>query len=107
MKAHPLAQPDKGAGIAMICTFGDTTDVTWWRELQLPTRALIGLTAVSPAKLPNGITSAEGRERYERMAGTTVFTGQKTVVEMLVETGEMEGEPKKIKHPIFVAAAHK
>ena len=23
----------------MICTFGDTTDVTWWRELQLPTRA--------------------------------------------------------------------
>ncbi|MCP6280322.1 valine--tRNA ligase, partial [Klebsiella pneumoniae] len=43
---------------------------------------------------------AEGRERYERMAGTTVFTGQKTVVEMLVEAGEMEGEPKKIKHPV-------
>ncbi|MDE3223067.1 MAG: class I tRNA ligase family protein, partial [Acidobacteriota bacterium] len=40
--AHELAEPDKGSGIAMICTFGDTTDVTWWRELQLPTRALIG-----------------------------------------------------------------
>ena len=26
--AHELAQPDKGSGIAMICTFGDTTDVT-------------------------------------------------------------------------------
>jgi hypothetical protein len=24
--AHPLAQPDKGTGIAMVCTFGDTTD---------------------------------------------------------------------------------
>ena len=36
--AHPLAQPDKGTGIAMICTFGDLTDVIWWRELQLPTR---------------------------------------------------------------------
>ena len=35
--AHELAQPDKGTGIAMICTFGDTTDVTWWRELNLPT----------------------------------------------------------------------
>ena len=34
--AHELAQPDKGTGIAMICTFGDTTDVTWWRELNLP-----------------------------------------------------------------------
>ena len=37
--AHRLAEPDKGTGIAMICTFGDLTDVTWWRELQLPTRA--------------------------------------------------------------------
>ena len=35
--AHPLADPEKGSGIAMICTFGDTTDVMWWRELQLPT----------------------------------------------------------------------
>src|SRR5690606_30395019 len=40
--AHPLAQPDKGTGVAMICTFGDTTDVTWWRELDLPARAVIG-----------------------------------------------------------------
>ena len=38
--AHPLADPEKGTGIAMICTFGDITDVTWWRELDLPTRAL-------------------------------------------------------------------
>ena len=40
--AHELADPDKGSGIAMICTFGDTTDVMWWRELHLPTRTLIG-----------------------------------------------------------------
>ncbi len=33
--AHGLADPDKGSGIAMICTFGDTTDVVWWRELSL------------------------------------------------------------------------
>ena len=32
---HQLADPEKGTGIAMICTFGDTTDVTWWRELDL------------------------------------------------------------------------
>ncbi len=42
VRAHELAQPDKGTGIAMICTFGDTTDVTWWRELNLPMRAIIG-----------------------------------------------------------------
>ena len=26
----------------MCCTFGDLTDVTWWRELQLPARVIIG-----------------------------------------------------------------
>jgi valyl-tRNA synthetase len=39
--AHPLAEPEKGSGIAMICTFGDITDVTWWRELKLPVRAIV------------------------------------------------------------------
>ncbi len=34
--AHPAAEMDKGAGIAMCCTFGDLTDVLWWRELRLP-----------------------------------------------------------------------
>src|SRR6187455_1452158 len=40
--AHHLAEMDKGAGIAMCCTFGDLTDVQWWRELQLPVRTVIG-----------------------------------------------------------------
>src|SRR5436305_9890812 len=43
VKAHELADPEKGSGIAMICTFGDLTDVTWWRELQLPTRTIVGV----------------------------------------------------------------
>src|SRR5207253_7201748 len=41
VRGHPLADPSKGTGIAMICTFGDTTDVTWWRELNLPVRAIV------------------------------------------------------------------
>src|SRR5262245_50664005 len=41
IKAHALADPEKGSGIAMICTFGDVADVTWWRELGLPVRAII------------------------------------------------------------------
>ena len=41
VRAHALADPEKGSGIAMICTFGDTTDVTWWRELKLPVRAIV------------------------------------------------------------------
>ena len=41
IRAHALADPEKGTGIAMICTFGDVTDVIWWRELGLPVRAII------------------------------------------------------------------
>ncbi|MFW0121797.1 valine--tRNA ligase [Rothia sp. CCM 9419] len=100
VKAHPLAQPDKGAGIAMVCTFGDTTDVTWWRELQLPTRALIGRDGRFSRDTPEWITDEQGRTNYERMAGATVFTAQKTIVEMLVEAQEMDGEPRKITHPV-------
>jgi len=40
--AHEAAEPDKGSGLVMCCTFGDLTDVTWWRELQLPVRTVIG-----------------------------------------------------------------
>src|SRR5205807_4383543 len=41
VRPHALADPAKGSGIAMICTFGDVTDVIWWRELSLPVRAVI------------------------------------------------------------------
>src|SRR6187431_356405 len=41
IRPHQLADPEKGSGIAMICTFGDITDVIWWRALSLPVRAII------------------------------------------------------------------
>ncbi len=34
--ADPLADPEKGTGVVMCCTFGDTTDVTWWYTHRLP-----------------------------------------------------------------------
>ncbi|MCS7026951.1 MAG: valine--tRNA ligase [Bryobacteraceae bacterium] len=37
-----LADPEKGTGILMVCTFGDATDVRWWREQALPNRQIIG-----------------------------------------------------------------
>ena len=35
--APPGRARTRARGIAMVCTFGDMTDVTWWRELALPT----------------------------------------------------------------------
>jgi valyl-tRNA synthetase len=97
--AHPLAQADKGAGIAMICTFGDATDVIWWRELQLPTRSVIGRDGRFVPEAP-WITDPDGQARYAELAGKTVFSAQKRVVEMVTETGDLVGEPRKISHPV-------
>ncbi|MCS6712294.1 valine--tRNA ligase [Brachybacterium sp. EF45031] len=96
---HPLAQADKGAGIAMICTFGDATDVIWWRELQLPTRTIIGRDGRFVPEAP-WITDTDGATRYQELAGLTVFSAQKRVVEMLTETGDLVGEPRRITHPV-------
>jgi len=94
--AHELAQPDKGSGIAMICTFGDTTDVTWWRELDLPVRSIVGrdgrLLAAPPADV--------APEPYAELAGKTVKQAQKRIVELLAESGDLVGEPKPITHPV-------
>ncbi len=98
--AHPLAQPDKGTGIAMICTFGDLTDVIWWRELDLPTRPIIGRDGRILADAPVGLDSAAGLEAYGRIAGLTVKQAQKSVVEQLAESAEMLGEPRPISHPV-------
>jgi len=98
--AHPLAQPDKGTGIAMICTFGDLTDVLWWRELALPTRAIIGRDGRIIATPPGGLDSTEGTEAYGAIAGLFVNQAQNKVVEMLRERGAMIGEPRPITHPV-------
>jgi valyl-tRNA synthetase len=98
--AHQLADPDKGSGIAMICTFGDLTDVVWWRELNLPTRPILGRDGRVSGETPEWITSQTGRERYEAICGTTVFTARERVVEQLRETGALLDEPRAITHPV-------
>jgi valyl-tRNA synthetase len=100
IKAHPLAKPDKGSGIAMICTFGDLTDVTWWRELQLPTRAVVGRDGRIRSETPEWITTGRARESYAQVAGKTIFSAKEAVVTMLRESGDLDGEPKKIVHPV-------
>jgi valyl-tRNA synthetase len=96
---HHRAQPDKGTGIAMVCTFGDTTDVMWWRELELPTRAVIARSGRLLAETPDWLTGS-GAAAYEQLAGKTVFGAQTAVVELLRESGDLLGEPRKIMHPV-------
>jgi valyl-tRNA synthetase len=94
--AHHLAEPDKGSGIAMICTFGDLTDVTWWRELNLPTRAIIDWHGRILPDPPAGVAA----EPYAELAGKTVHSARERVVELLRESGDLDGEPRPVTRPV-------
>ena len=98
--AHELAEPDKGTGIAMVCTFGDTTDVTWWRELDLPVRAVVDHHGRIRPEAPPGLESAPARAAYDELSGKTVYQARVAMVEMLTESGDLLGEPRDITHAV-------
>ena len=89
--AHRAAEPDKGAGIAMCCTFGDLTDVQWWRELQLPTRTVLTRDGRLQADTPEWLANAAP---YADLAGKTAFGAREAMVALLREAGALEGEPR-------------
>jgi valyl-tRNA synthetase len=98
--AHRLAVKDKGSGIAMICTFGDVTDVIWWRELDLPNRAMIGWDGRILPEAPDVIAAGPGAELYAELAGKTIFSAKEIMVAALQASGDMIGDPKPIVHPV-------
>ncbi|QLD10425.1 valine--tRNA ligase [Microbacterium oleivorans] len=98
--AHPLAQQDKGSGIAMICTFGDVTDIIWWRELDLPNRTILGADGRILPDAPDVIVTEAARRAYAELAGKTVFSAKKRVVELLEESGELLAVSKPFTHPV-------
>ncbi len=101
--AHPLADPDKGSGIAMVCTFGDLTDVTWWRDLGLATRTIV-LRDGRIGHAPFGAAGWESRDTdrataaFAELEGLSVRKAQHKIVELLRASGDLVGEPRAIQH---------
>ena len=98
--AHRIADPDKGTGIAMICTFGDTADVTWWRELDLPVRTVIGRDGRFASEPPEAVESPDGRAAYARLANKTAAQARREIAAIFATSGDIEGEPRAITHPV-------
>jgi len=98
---HPAVEQDKGTGLVMVCTFGDLTDVVWWRELSLPVRSVLGpdgrLLEVAwgtPGWESEDVERA--RSVYEQLSGRTINQARRRVVELLEESGELIGEPQPV-----------
>src|SRR5947209_17643677 len=105
VKAHPLADPEKGTGLAMICTFGDVTDVTWWRELGLPVRAVIQADGTLRdvtwgAAGWESANPAQAQQRYAELARLSAVKARTKIVEQLRGSGDLVGEPRPITHTV-------
>ncbi|MCW3034166.1 MAG: valS [Solirubrobacterales bacterium] len=103
--SHPLVERDKGTGLVMVCTFGDLTDVTWWRELSLPVRPVLapdGRLAEVPWGSP-GWESADlerARASYGELSGRSINQARRRIVELLEESGDLLGEPQPVNRAV-------
>jgi valyl-tRNA synthetase len=108
-----LADPEKGTGILMVCTFGDSTDVLWWREEELALRPIVGrdgrLTPVRFGEPGFESLDAEAADRYYReLAGENVAQARRRIIELLAEPGgsaagdgpPLQGEPRPVEHTV-------
>jgi valyl-tRNA synthetase len=98
--AHHLADPAKGTGLVMVCTFGDMTDVTWWRDLQLETRPVLGKDGRLLPGPPGGITTGQGRAAYAQLAGRTAKAARQVMTDVLHAAGAVRGEPEPVRHAV-------
>jgi valyl-tRNA synthetase len=83
-----LVDMEKGTGIVMICTFGDATDVIWWKENNLSLRQVLGFNGRFQAiqfgeKGWESIDATQANECYNRLQGKTIFSAKKEIIEML------------------------
>lgn len=99
------AEPDKGTGIMMVCTFGDAADVAWWKQSGLPVKQIVGKDGrLIPLEYGTGnfvsLDAPRAREYYNKLAGLTVKKARAQIVEFLRESGDLLAEPRPLMHPV-------
>ena len=109
----PHADPEKGTGIMMVCTFGDAADVDWWKTSSLPIKQSIGRDGrMLPLEFGVEPFNSQDKEKatkyYEELVGKKVHQARKRIAELLAEDGShpsgkgvaLKNEPKQINHPV-------
>jgi valyl-tRNA synthetase len=107
------ADPEKGSGILMVCTFGDAMDVEWWKRSGLPAKQIVSLKG-TVRELDFGTApfestdAAVAREHFRELVGLDIRKAKKVVAEMLARPGTapdgvgaaLKGEPRPISHAV-------
>lgn len=106
--ASDKVDPEKGTGAVMVCTFGDFTDVAWWREFDLPLRTVIDRAGrIGPFNAPSE-DPERARRLHAQIAGKTVAEARKRIAALLADpdasAGDdappLEGAPQPVTHAV-------
>ena len=85
-----IADPEKGTGILMVCTFGDSSDVDWWRGQKLELRQVLDRSGrMMPVDFESSIWPSNkpdmARQFYGQIEGKSIKAAQAAVVEQLTD----------------------
>lgn len=104
--ADTKADPEKGTGVVMVCTFGDQTDVEWWNQFKLPLRQVLDRSGcLRPVIFGEaGFESqnpVDANAVYAQIQGKYTKQAQKAIVEIAEATpGVIAGPKKDIVHAV-------
>jgi len=112
--ADEHADPEKGTGILMVCTFGDSADVEWWRNYSLPLRQIIGRDGrLQPVTFGlagwESLNAGEANAFYGELAGKTAKQARERIKDLLRQDGAaalsglsapLKGEPQPMEHSV-------
>jgi valyl-tRNA synthetase len=108
------ADPEKGTGILMVCTFGDQQDIEFWRRERLPLKQLIGadgaIAGVEDFRA-GPFRSADPEKAaaaHAALVGLPAARARRRIAELLAQPGSaaagggaaLAGEPRPIEHSV-------
>jgi valyl-tRNA synthetase len=105
IRAADHADPEKGSGILMVCTFGDIHDVEWWKQSGLPLKQVLGRDGrLLPVSFGDGVFESvdadAANKNYSQLEGLFANQARKKMAELLAEAGVLKGDIKQIMHPV-------
>jgi valyl-tRNA synthetase len=96
--ADEHVDPEKGTGVVMCCTFGDVTDIQWWRTHKLPLRLVIDqagrmrdILGIGAADWPS-TDPAAAAEVTAKLAGLKIAQARTVILELLSQSGDLRGQ---------------
>ena len=87
--ADDLVDPEKGTGLVMCCTFGDQTDIIWWRKHKLPTKIIFSKwgTIAEADFDASCLDIAEAEKNFAQIKNLKIADARAKIIEMLKEKG--------------------